>query len=210
MSRKYHNTSLFLFGQLSSKLATNTKTMTIICVTLTFSICLFVIAPVLTGWSLGYLDSRAVYDIQISSRYNDVYEVENLPDTDYGEITAFIEQNNIAIKDDLTFSEYLPQKSDFYQRVKYDFPPLAIALKDYNAVRKMLGYEPIILQTDEFATHWHRAAEDKDIENYIAEHTLLETDAGTLNSVRTPCFRSLWGNPSIIFIQMWCISYLTR
>ena len=189
MSRKYHNTSLFLFGQLSSKLATNTKTMTIICVTLTFSICLFVIAPVLTGWSLGYLDSRAVYDIQISSRYNDVYEVENLPDTDYEEITAFIEQNNIEIKDDLTFSEYLPQKSDFHQRVKYDFPPLAIALKDYNAVRKMLGYEPIILKTDEFATHWHSAAEDKDIENYIAEHTLLETDAGTLKLSENAVFQ---------------------
>ena len=68
------------------------------------------------------------------------------------------DRNNIEIKDDLTFSEYLPQKSDFYQRVKYDFPPLAIALKDYNAVRKMLGYEPIILKTDEFATHWHSAA----------------------------------------------------
>ena len=189
MSRKYHNTSLFLFGQLSSKLATNTKTMTIICVSLTFSICLFVIAPVLTGWSLGYLDSRAVYDIQISSRYNDVYEVENLPDTDYGEITAFIEQNKIAIKDDLTFSEYLPKQSDFHQRVKYNFPPLAIALKDYNAVRKMLGYEPIILQTDEFATHWHRAAEDKDIENYIAEHTLLETDAGTLKLSENAVFQ---------------------
>lgn len=189
VSRKYHNTNLFLFGQLSSKLATNTKTMTIICVTLTFSICLFVIAPVLTGWSLGYLDSRAVYDIQISSRYNDVYEVENLPDTNYGEITAFIEQNNIAIKSDLTFSEYLPQKSDFHQRVKYDFPPLAIALKDYNAVRKMLGYEPIILQTDEFATHWHRAAEDKDIENYIAEHILLETDAGTLKLSENAVFQ---------------------
>ena len=148
VSRKYHNTSLFLFGQLSSKLATNTKTMTIICVTLTFSICLFVIAPVLTGWSLGYLDSRAVYDIQISSRYNDVY-----------------------------------------QRVKYAFPPLAIALKDYNAVRKMLGYEPIILQTDEFATHWHRAAEEKDIENYIAEHTLLETDAGTLKLSENAVFQ---------------------
>ena len=161
----------------------------IICVTLTFSICLFVIAPVLTGWSLGYLDSRAVYDIQISSRYNDVYEVENLPDTDYEEITAFIEQNNIEIKDDLTFSEYLPQKSDFHQRVKYDFPPLAIALKDYNAVRKMLGYEPIILKTDEFATHWHSAAEDKDIENYIAEHTLLETDAGTLKLSENAVFQ---------------------
>ena len=104
MSRKYHNTSLFLFGQLSSKLATNTKTMTIICVTLTFSICLFVIAPVLTGWSLGYLDSRAVYDIQISSRYNNVYEVENLPDTDYGEITALHRtKQHRRIKDDFDF-----------------------------------------------------------------------------------------------------------
>ena len=135
------------------------------------------------------MDSRAVYDIQISSRYNNVYEVENLPDTDYGEITAFIEQNKIAIKDDLTFSEYLPKQSDFYQRVKYNFPPLAIALKDYNAVRKMLRYEPIILQTDEFATHWHRAAEDKDIENYIAEHTLLETDAGTLKLSENAVFQ---------------------
>lgn len=90
VSRKYHNTNLFLFGQLSSKLATNTKTMTVICITLTFSICLFVIAPILTGWSLGYLDSRAIYDIQISSCYNDVYELENLPDTDYREITEFI------------------------------------------------------------------------------------------------------------------------
>lgn len=177
--------------------------------TLTFSICLFVIAPVLTGWSLGYLDSRVVYDIQISSRYNDVYEVENLPDTDYEEITAFIEQNNIEIKDDLTFSEYL-LKSDFHQRVKYDFPPLAIALKDYNAVRKMLGYEPIILKTDEFATHWHSAAEDKDIENYIAEHTLLETDAGTLKLSENAVFQEPVGNPSIIYIQMWCISYRTR
>ena len=103
VSRKYHNTNLFLFGQLFSKLATNTKTMTIICVTLTFSICLFVVAPVLTGWSLGYLDSRSVYDIQISSRYNDIYDVEKLPDTDYQEITAFIEKNKLAIKDDLIF-----------------------------------------------------------------------------------------------------------
>lgn len=87
---------------------------------------------------------------------------------------------------------------------------MAIALKDYNAVRKMLGYEPIILKTDEFATHWHSAAEDKDIENYIAEHTLLETDAGTLKLSENAVFQEPVGNPSIIYIQMWCISYRTR
>ncbi|WP_330588664.1 ABC transporter permease [Eisenbergiella porci] len=189
VSHKYHNTNLFLFGQLSSKLATNTKTMTVICVTLTFSICLFVIAPILTGWSLGYLDSRAVYDIQISSRYNDVYDLENLPDTNYWEITDFIEENKISIKNDLTFSEYLPKRDSFHQRVKYDFPPLAISLSDYNAVREMLGYEPIILKSDEFATHWHRATEDKDIEKFIAAHTVLETDAGTLKLSENAVFQ---------------------
>ena len=45
------------------------------------------------------------------------------------------------------------------------------------------------VQTDEFATHWHRAAEDKDIENYIAEHTLLETDAGTLKLSENAVFQ---------------------
>ena len=40
-----------------------------------------------------------------------------------------------------------------------------------------------------FATHWHRAAEDKDIENYIAEHTLLETDAGTLKLSENAVFQ---------------------
>lgn len=193
VSRKYHNTSLFLFGQLLSKLATNTKTMTIICVTLTFSICLFVIAPILTGWSLGYLDSRSVYDIQISSRYNDIYDVKKLPDTDYQEITAFIEQNKLAIKDDLIFPEYLPKREDFHQRVKYDFPPLAVALTDYNAVREMLGYEPVTLKADEFTTHWHRAVDVKDIENYIAAHAVLETDAGTLKRSENAAFQEPLG-----------------
>lgn len=193
VSRKYHNTNLFLFGQISSKLATNTKTMTVICVTLAFSICLFVIAPILTGWSLGYLDSRAVYDIQISSCYNDVYEVENLPNTDYGEITEFIEKNKIAIEDDLIFSEYLPKRESFHQRVKYDFPPLAVALKDYNAVREMLGYEPVILKSDEFATHWYPTADVNDIKNYVAAHTLLETDIGTLKLSENAVFQEPMG-----------------
>ena len=70
------------------------------------------------------MDSRVVYDIQISSRYNDVYEVENLPDTDYEEITAFIEQNNIEIKDDLTFSEYLPRKKRLSPAGKVRFSSL--------------------------------------------------------------------------------------
>lgn len=193
VKHKYNNTNLFLFGQISSKLSTNTKTMTIICVTLTLSICLFVIAPILTGWSLGYLDSRSVYDIQISSMYNEVQVTEKLPDTDYREITEFLEENHISPEHDLTFSEYLPQKDQFHQRIKYNFPPLAMALGDYNTVRKMLGYEPVELGKDEFTTHWRFTAEKQDIEEYIRENPLLETDGGTLKLSENAAFQETLG-----------------
>lgn len=63
--------------------------MTLICITLTIAIFMFIIAPVLTEWSTGYLDSRSMYDVQINSRYNDVYEKKDLPTGDYEVVTDF-------------------------------------------------------------------------------------------------------------------------
>ena len=48
-----------------SKLTTTSKTMTLVCATLAAVIVLFMAAPVLVGWSSGYLDVRSVYDVQI-------------------------------------------------------------------------------------------------------------------------------------------------
>lgn len=190
---KYKNTNLFLFGQISSKLSTNNKTMTIICITLTLSICLFVIAPILSGWSLGYLDKRSICDIQISSLYNNVRKEDNLPDTDYEEITVFLEKHKLSTEYDITFSEYLPKKEQFHQRIKYDFPPLAFALSDYNNLRKMLGYEPIELAENEFTTQWILTAENKDIEEYIEKCPVLETDAGSLKLSKNSAFQDSMG-----------------
>lgn len=68
-AHRYQGNNLFFFGQIISKLTTTTKTMTLICITLTMAILMFIIAPVLTEWSMGYLDSRSMYDVQINSRY---------------------------------------------------------------------------------------------------------------------------------------------
>lgn len=190
---KYKSTNLFLFGQISSKLSTNNKTMTIICITLTFSICLFVIAPILSGWSLGYLDKRSICDIQISSLYNNVYETESLPDTDYDEITKFLERHSISTEYDITFSEYLPKEEQFHQRIKYNFPPLALALSDYNNLREMLGFEPVILAEDEFTTQWTLTAGNKDIEEYTDKYPILETDAGILRLSENSAFQDSMG-----------------
>ena len=88
-AHRYQGNNLFFFGQIISKFTTTTKTMTLICITLTIAILMFIIAPILTEWSMGYLDSRSMYDVQINSRYNNVDEEADLPVGDYELVTEF-------------------------------------------------------------------------------------------------------------------------
>ena len=92
---RYKDENLFFFGQIISKLSTTSKTMSLTCVTLVLAIFLFIAAPVLVGWASGYLDARSMYDVQIYSRYNDVYEEANLPQDDYDTVTDYLTDHSI-------------------------------------------------------------------------------------------------------------------
>ena len=177
---RYKDENLFFFGQIISKLSTSSKTMSLTCVTLVLAIFLFIAAPVLVGWASGYLDARSMYDVQIYSRYNDVYEEANLPQDDYDTVTDYLTDHSIETAYDCTFSLYLPNRADFHNRVKYDFPVVAIALSDYNTIREMLGYEPIFLADDEFTTQWQAIATTDERDSFLRDHTQVQTDAGTL------------------------------
>lgn len=177
---RYKDENLFFFGQIISKLSTTSKTMSLTCVTLVLAIFLFIAAPVLVGWASGYLDARSMYDVQIYSRYNDVYEEANLPQDDYDTVTDYLTDHSIETAYDCTFSLYLPNRADFHNRVKFDFPVVAIALSDYNTIREMLGYEPIFLADDEFTTQWQAIATTDERDSFLRDHTQVQTDAGTL------------------------------
>ncbi len=154
--------------------------MTLISVTLVLSMFLFLAAPILVGWASGYLEVRSLYDVQIFSSYRTVYEEDNLPHDDYEIVTDFLKSHAIETAYDCTFSLYLPNRDDFHNRVKYDFPAVAMALSDYNTLRTMLGWEPITLAEREFTTQWKSIATDDERELFLSEHTSLHTDAGTL------------------------------
>ena len=177
---RYRGTNLFFFGQIISKLNTTSKTMTLICLTLVLSVFLFVAAPALTGWASGYLEMRSVYDIQISTRYNTVYRTEDLPKDNYELVTAFLDEKNIAAAYDCTFNLYLPNQEDFHDRVKWEFPVVAISLSDYNALREMLGYEQITLNEGEFTTHWQTVTAEEERNEFLRNHTAISTDMGAL------------------------------
>ena len=190
---RYKNENLFFFGQIISKLDTTSKTMTLICVTLVLAIFLFIAAPILTGWASGYLDIRSMYDVQIFSRYNDVYEEADLPDDNYDEVTAYLAGHHIPVAGDCTFSLYLPERADFHNRVKYEFPVVAIALSDYNAIREMLGYAPITLADGEFTTQWKAIATEEERDSFLREHPQVRTDAGTLTLSAQPFYEDSIG-----------------
>lgn len=181
---RYHGENLFFFGQLISKLNTASKTMTLICITLVLAIFLFIAAPVLVNWASGYLDIRSMYDVQIFSRYNNVYEEEDLPDDNYEIITDFLAAHQMKTAYDCTFYLYLPERADFTNRVKYDFPAAAVSLSDYNMIREMCGYGPVSLQEHEFATHWKSIASEKERDSFLTEHPRVLTDAGELTLSR--------------------------
>lgn len=190
---RYKGENLFFFGQITSKLSTTSKTMSLTCVTLVLAIFLFIAAPVLVGWASGYLDTRSMYDVQIFSRYNDVYEEESLPQDSYDEVTAYLAEHRIPVSRDCTFSLYLPERADFHSRVKYEFPVVSIALSDYNTIREMLGYEPISLADDEFATQWKAIATEEDRDIFLREHPQVQTDAGTLTLSAQPYYEESIG-----------------
>ena len=177
---RYKGENLFFFGQVISKLNTTNKTMTLISVTLVLAMFLFIAAPILTGWASGYLDIRSMYDVQIYTRYNDVYDEKNLPHDDYEVVTEYLTEHGIEADYDCTFSLYLPEKEDFHNRVKYDFPVVAISLSDYNQIREMLGYEPVSLSENEFTTQWKAIATEEERDSFLKEHTSVMTDAGEL------------------------------
>ena len=190
---RYQGENLFFFGQIISKLSTTSKTMSLTCVTLVLAIFLFIAAPVLVGWASGYLDERSMYDVQIFSRYNDVYEEADLPDDNYDEVTAYLAGHHIPVAGDCAFSLYLPERADFHNRVKYEFPVVAIALSDYNAIREMLGYAPIALADGEFATQWKAIATEEERDSFLREHPQVRTDAGTLTLSAQPFYEDSIG-----------------
>ena len=171
---RYKGENLFFFGQIISKLSTTSKTMSLTCV---------------VGWASGYLDERSMYDVQVYSWYNDVYEEGDLPgNIYYDEVTAYLAEHHISVAGDRTFSLYLPERADFHNRVKYEFPVVAIALSDYNAIREMLGYAPISLADGEFTTQWKTIATEEERDSFLREHSQVRTDAGTLTLSAQPFY----------------------
>lgn len=177
---KYKEENLFLFGQLIDKLKTNFRTMAIITITLSSAIVALILGPIVSNWSLGYLDKRTVFDVEISSEYNEIGKIENLPKNDYEFVVKYLEKNNHKMKDYVQVEHYFLKEDDFYRRLKTDFPILAISVSDYNNLRKVAGLEQIYLGDNEYATQWNDTSLKNEIYEFIKKNQSISVGENKL------------------------------
>lgn len=167
--------SIFLKGQISSKLNRHRNVFSLISLVIYCSVLIFVILPIMTSWSEGYLNSRMTQDIQVTNRYNNVYENEIYRD-DFKKVFNYLDKENIPIKDYVVLDTYLPKKSDFKRRVRYDFPIAVVKLSEYNKLLQINGYESIKLESGEYAVQVKHNLDKSDFDEEIFQG--LETDFG--------------------------------
>ena len=176
---KYEGTNLFLIGAIVSKVKTAPILMATISITFLGAMISFIMTLVMSQWSMGYLDMRVPYDIEIRNNYStnflaqsNIDDIKVLPKLDYSEIVEWLNNNGKDIESYCQVEKYI---------ISYDESTLAIKLSDFNKLRTMLGYDEIKLNDKEFTTQWHNAVSDEVINNYVGKNSKLNINGVTYN-----------------------------
>lgn len=179
---KYEGTNLFLIGAIVSKVKTAPILMTTISITFLGAMISFIMTLVMSQWSMGYLDMRVPYDIEIRNNYStnflaqsNIDDIKVIPKLDYSEIVEWLNNNGKDIESYCQVEKYIISHDDNIKST------LAIKLSDFNKLRTMLGYDEIKLNDKEFTTQWHNAVSDEVINNYVGKNSKLNINGVTYN-----------------------------
>ena len=178
---KYEGTNLFLIGSIVSKIKTTPILMATISMTFLGAMISFIMTLAMAQWSLGYLNMRVPYDIDIRNDYSYNFDIEDIPKLDYGEVVQYLNDEGYSVRDYCQVEKYFIDKDEFYTGDRNNSPMLAISLSDFNKLRTMLGYEKINLKENEFTTQWHSVVNDTDISNFLAKNKHLNVNGEIFN-----------------------------
>ena len=178
---KYEGTNLFLIGSIVSKIKTTPILMATISMTFLGAMISFIMTLAMAQWSLGYLNMRVPYDIDIRNDYSYNFDIEDIPKLDYGEVVQYLNDEGYSVRDYCQVEKYFIDKDEFYIGDRNNSPMLAISLSDFNKLRTMLGYEKINLKENEFTTQWHSVVNNTDINKFLSKNKHLNINGEILN-----------------------------
>lgn len=184
-SNNFKYKHLFLLGQITSKLKSNSKAMAVLTCILLCTLVMLGWLPTTTGQVEGYLKARSIYDVQIFSRYGDASSIDNLPKKgmDYSHIDTILNDGGYTITNSANVETYYLRDSDFNIRIKKDMPILAVSVSDYNALLRLSGHSQITLPYSGFGVAWSNTALHDAIAQFEEEHPTIQTGKYTLKKV---------------------------
>lgn len=146
-----------LLGNLSQKVYSTAKILSISTLAITISLVGFVIMPIMAEISTGFLDYRMPYDLMIYNTYRYIDEIDDIPKIDYSFVGDILKKHQITVSEEISQRSYFIWERDFNTVAErenwHDLPRLAMSISDYNHMRKMAGMEPIFLADNEFFVH---------------------------------------------------------
>ncbi|MFD3156820.1 FtsX-like permease family protein [Haloimpatiens sp. FM7330] len=167
-SEHFYLKNVFLLGQLNAKVNRNSISMAIITLTLFGGILTLCLSTLISGWAMGYLETRAVYDVSVDSCYKDIYKKEQLPKKNHSfdYLDRIVLQKGYSINQKINVPLFFIHENHFWKRNKYEFPILAIKESDFNLMAKSQDLPSIKLKKNEFAVQWYKLARNSDIESF--------------------------------------------
>lgn len=185
ISWKNHNINSVLLGNLFQKVSATARILSISTLAITISLVAFVILPMLAEIGVGYLDYRMPYDIMICNTYWYIDEIDDIPQIDFSFVGDILKEYDVTVSEEICQKNYFVWKRDFntvdtreYWR---DLPRLAMRISEYNTMRKMAGFEPVLLADNEFFMHLDFEMDIESTAEGIGTGTRkLQLDDGTL------------------------------
>lgn len=187
-----------LLGNLAEKIASTAKILSVSTLAITVALVAFVILPVLSEISTGFLHYRMPYDLMIHNTYRYIDQVEDIPHIDYSFVENILTEHDVAVSTALTQESYFVWANDFNTVATrnnwHDLPRLAVRLSDYNTMREMAGLEPVQLADDGFFMHIDYELDKAAMEASIEQKTLHLDDGTVLTLDKTAVRNEPIGN----------------
>lgn len=200
---KYQENHLFLLRQITSKLTVTSRTMSLLASCIMAAIIIFTISPILTGWVLGFLDLRAVYDVQAEGRYTSVNEKYMGQPGDFGYVDDICNSYGVSYADSALIELYfLPESDCSEDEGEYVDATILMGISDYNHMRRMAGYDEITLGQDEYTIQWYCQVKDSLVDEYILNHPNLKIGDTSLKLAKDCRYKEKMGEVIYSFETM--------
>lgn len=168
---KYKKLNLVFISNLYARSSSNVKVIASATIAIAISILGFVIAPVLSDISEGFLEYRMPYDLMINNSYRYIDKQEDIPYIDYSFVSDILKEHGIEEREICQQEAYFVWEKSFenveMRDNKWDMPRLAISLTDYNQMRTMAHLPKIELAENEFALQVSNEIDEESMEKQI-------------------------------------------